>query len=276
MAAGFDEIGYWSEIKLDIVRKYAAAYSKIMSRQGFVRGYYYIDAFAGAGIHLSRRTRDFVLGSPINALNVEPPFTGYYFIDLDGEKADILRELTADCEIAEVLEGDCNRILIDEVLPPIRYDAYKRALCLLDPYGLDLDWEVVRTAGKSKALEVFLNFPVMDMNRNVLWSNPKNVAQNQIARMDAYWGDKTWREAAYRKTQGLFDIMEEKTSNEIVAEAYRTRLKELAGFQYVPRPIAMRNTKGATVYYLFFASPNKTGAKIVSDIFAKYENWGAS
>jgi hypothetical protein len=29
----FDEIGYWSEIKLEIVRKYAEAYSTILSRQ---------------------------------------------------------------------------------------------------------------------------------------------------------------------------------------------------------------------------------------------------
>lgn len=29
----FDEIGYWSEIKLDIVREYAAAYSRILAAQ---------------------------------------------------------------------------------------------------------------------------------------------------------------------------------------------------------------------------------------------------
>jgi len=28
-----DEIGYWSEIKMDIIKKYAAAYSLIMNRQ---------------------------------------------------------------------------------------------------------------------------------------------------------------------------------------------------------------------------------------------------
>lgn len=28
-----DEIGYWSEVKLDIVRKYASAYSTIMAKQ---------------------------------------------------------------------------------------------------------------------------------------------------------------------------------------------------------------------------------------------------
>ena len=32
----------------------------------------------------------------------------------------------------------------------------------------------------------------------------------------------------------------------------------------------MRNRSGAVVYYLYFASPNKTGAKIVGDIFKKH------
>jgi len=36
----------------------------------------------------------------------------------------------------------------------------------------------------------------------------------------------------------------------------------------------MRNSKGATVYYLFFASQNKVGAKIVEEIFNQYRNVG--
>jgi hypothetical protein len=36
----------------------------------------------------------------------------------------------------------------------------------------------------------------------------------------------------------------------------------------------MRNTRGAVVYYLFFASPNRTGDKIVRDIFNKYRDRG--
>jgi hypothetical protein len=55
--------------------------------------------------------------------------------------------------------------------------------------------------------------------------------------------------------------------NQMIAEAYRKRLKEVAGFKYVPEPIPMRNSKNAVVYYLFFASPNETGAKIVGEIF---------
>ncbi len=274
MAIRFDKIGYWSEIKLDIVRKYAAAYSAIMNKQAWMRGYYYIDAFAGAGMHIAKRTQDPVPGSPLNALDVEPPFSGYHFIDLNHDKAELLREVTSDCDNVTVHEGDCNGILLDQVFPSINRAAYRRALCLLDPYGLHLDWEVVYAAGHSLAIEVFLNFPVFDMNRNVLWHASDKVAPAQVARMNAFWGDESWREAAYSKTMGLFDTIEDKLSNEVIAQAYCERLKEVGGFQYVPKPIPMRNTKGAIVYYLFFAGPNRTGAKIVQDIFNKYENWG--
>jgi three-Cys-motif partner protein len=62
--------------------------------------------------------------------------------------------------------------------------------------------------------------------------------------------------------------------NRMIADAYRKRLKEVAGFRYVPEPIPMRNSKNAVVYYLFFASSNSTGEKIVKEIFDRYRNRG--
>lgn len=44
-----DEIGYWSEIKLDIIKKYAQAYSTIMNTQPDIRAHLYIDGFAVRG-----------------------------------------------------------------------------------------------------------------------------------------------------------------------------------------------------------------------------------
>ncbi len=44
----YDEIGCWSEIKLHIIREYAAAYSKILTAQTSIKRHVYIDAFAGA------------------------------------------------------------------------------------------------------------------------------------------------------------------------------------------------------------------------------------
>jgi len=64
--------------------------------------------------------------------------------------------------------------------------------------------------------------------------------------------------------------MVEKEPNEIIAEAFRRRLRETAGFKCVPEPLPMQNSKGAILYYLFFASQNTTAEKIAREIFSKY------
>lgn len=267
----YDEIGYWSEIKLDIVRKYASAYSTIMSAQPAIRKHIYIDAFAGAGRHVSRRTGEFVLGSPLNALEVVPPFSEIHLIDLHGGKVTELRRQIGLRQDVFFYEGDANKVLLDTVFPRCKYEDFNRALCLLDPYALNVDWSVLQTAGQMGSIEVFYNFMIMDANMNILWNNPDRVAPAQVERMDKVWGNHSWRLVAYVKRPTLWgDTVDEKAPNEAIAEGFRKRLEDVAGFKYVPKPVPMRNKRGATVYYLFFASPNKTGASIVEDIFNTY------
>lgn len=273
-APRLDDVGNWSEVKLAIVRDYACEYSKILSAQARLE-HTYIDAFAGAGVHISRSTGEFIPGSPLNALVVRPPFRRFHFIDLDGDKADHLREITAGNPSVEVHQGDCNRILTEEVFPTVRWEHYRRALCLLDPYGLHLDWNVLETAGKMRSVEVFLNFPIMDMNRNVLWRDADAVSPGQAARMDAFWGDGSWHEAAYSDS-GFLPGFSGKTTNKDVAQAFRERLRKAARFAYVPDPMPMRNSTGAVMYYLFFASQKPVAKKIVEYIFDKYRDAGAS
>jgi three-Cys-motif partner protein len=111
------------------------------------------------------------------------------------------------------------------------------------------------------------------MNRNVLWRNPDKVSTERSARMTAYWGDESWKNAAYTTTQSLFGEPE-KESNESVAMAFGQRLQKIAGFKRVPDPLPMRNSKGAIVYYLFFASQVEVAENILKDIFRKYRNRG--
>ena len=65
MGPKIDEIGPWTEIKLDILKRYATAYSTILSKQKNL-AHVYIDAFAGTGFHLSKTTREMVRGSPLH------------------------------------------------------------------------------------------------------------------------------------------------------------------------------------------------------------------
>jgi three-Cys-motif partner protein len=270
----FDEIGYWSEIKLEIIRAYAAEYSKILHAQKDPAfSYVYIDAFAGAGVHIARSTGEFVPGSPLNALLVEPPFKEYHFVDLDRQKAEFLREMVGERADVYVYAGDCNELLPNVVFPRARYEDYRRALCLLDPYGLHLHWDVLRQAGASRSIDIFLNFPIMDMNMNVLWHDPEATSQEQRARMDAFWGDDSWRSAAY-STQGNLFGYDEKLGNDAIARAFQRRLTDVAGFEHVLDPMPMRNRTGAIVYYLFFASQKLVAGNIVRHIFRKYRNRG--
>lgn len=271
----FDEIGLWSEIKLEILKEYASAYSTILAAQNHpALQHIYIDAFAGAGVHRSKATRGFVPGSPWNALNVQPPFVEYHLIDIKPERVESLKNLFGSRQGVFLYQGDCNQILLRDVFPRVKYEDYRRGLCILDPYGLHLDWAVILQAGQMRTLDMFLNFPVADMNRNVLWHNPEAVDASQVARMTSFWGDGSWREIAYQSNRNLFKYPE-KEPNEVVASAFQERLRGVAGFARVPKPIPMRNSLGAIVYYLFFASQNDTAGHIVRDIFKKYENRGA-
>jgi len=192
------DVGFWSEIKLEIIREYAAAYSRVLSAQQSPPLYHlYIDAFAGSGIHVSRETGAWVPGSPLIALETTPPFREYHFIDLDGGKASLLRESAArERSNVWVYEGDANEVLLKDVFPRVRYEDYGRGLCLLDPYGLHYAWEVVSTAGKMRSIDLFLNFPIGAMNRTVLLRDPFGADPRDIQRMNVFWGDDCWRETA--------------------------------------------------------------------------------
>jgi three-Cys-motif partner protein len=271
----FDQIGYWSEVKLEIIKEYAAAYSRILSAHKDPSLYHiYIDAFAGAGIHISKDSGKIVKGSPLNALSVQPPFREYHFIDLDGGKVAFLKDTVGDRPEVQFYEGDCNVELLERVYPKTKYSDYRRALCLLDPYGLHLKWPVIETAARMKSVEIFLNFPVADMNRNVFWRNPEGVDEADLKRMNEFWGDESWRTVAYRKIDTLFGPADMKEHVTEVAKAFEHRLHEVAKFAYVADPIPMRNSRGVVLYYLFFASQTPVAKKIVDDIFNKYRSRG--
>jgi three-Cys-motif partner protein len=267
----FDEVNIWSEIKLEIVERYGAAYTGAFSRHPRLKKIY-VDAFSGAGSHVSKSTGSRIDGSPARALKISPPFNAFYFIDMNEKKTAHLKALCGGREDVHVETGDASHYLTQVLLPTIKYANYNRALCLFDPYGLHLDWQAIKMAGQSAAVDMFLNFPVMDMNRNAIWRNPASVPQDGIDRMNRFWGDESWRTAAYvTHAQGdFFGTPVVKQNNDAIVSAFRERLRTVAGFQYVPEPLPMRNSMNAVVYYLFFASQKPVAQRIIDDIFKKY------
>lgn len=268
-----DEVGRWTEIKLNIIRDYAKTYASILAKQGSIKHFAYIDGFAGEGHHVSKTTGNIIEGSPAIALGCG--FSHCHLVDLDGKRTEHLQALAAGRQDVTVYTGDCSEVLLGSVFPQCRYEDFRRALCLLDPYDLNPRWEVVQAAGNMRSVEIFINFMIMDANMNVLLrAGPEAASEEQTSRMNAFWGDETWKAAAYKTQDGLFGEVTEKAMNTDVAAAYRKRLQDVAGFEYVPEPLAMLTGKGAVIYYLFFASHNETGDRIARSIFEKHRKLG--
>ena len=274
MAVEYDEIGIWSEVKLDIIKEYASTYSKIMEawrRDRLKRlSWIYIDGYAGPGYHVSKATGERVEGSPLIALKTQPPFHEYHFIDTEAARARQLRELAGDRKDVYIYTEDCNTVLLRDVFPRAKRSDWRRALCLLDPYNIDLTWEVIETAGKSQSIEIFLNFMVMDINRNAMRKRMEKSIQSKVDQLTRLVGDESWKDAGYRKVETLFGEDYEKVSNDEFAEWFRQRLINKAGFKFVPKPMPMKTKNNAIIYYLFFASQKPAASHIVTDIFNKY------
>jgi three-Cys-motif partner protein len=258
-------VGEWSELKIRLISGYAGAYSRIIAKYRFKS--IYIDGFAGPGLHISKKSGTFISGTPLKILEIMPRFSEYHFVDMNPEKLRELCKQVGDRPDVHVHAGDCNEILLRDILPGMRYNTFRKGLLFLDPYGMHLDWQVLETAGKLRTIDLVLNFPIADMNRNALWRDPTKVKAAASKRMTRFWGDESWREAAYAVERGLFDDALVKLDNDAVVEAFRDRLSRVAGFPFVSKALPMRIPEGAIVYYLIGASPKKVGTDIIDEMF---------
>lgn len=120
-----------------------------------------------------------------------------------------------------------------------------------------------------------MNFGVIDSDQHLAPKRlePANAPKDGIDRMNRFWGDESWRQAAYvesNQTNLFFEPELVKQSNDAIVSAFQKRLKTVAGFAFVPDPLPMRNSNNAVVYYLFFASQKPVAKKIIEGIFTKY------
>jgi three-Cys-motif partner protein len=237
----------------------------------------YMDGFSGAGIVVSGSSSFPVAATPARIVQVVPRFEEYHFIEKDPAKERMLRASIGKMPDVTIHLGDSNKILLEKILPKMTYRSYRKGLLFLDPYGLHLDWDVIEAAGKSGCVDLLLNFPVMDMNRNVLWRDPSSVPTAQIERMNRFFGnERAWRDVVYEEPLGLFGPLppQKKPGNDPVVQAYLGRLKNVAGFKYVSTPLAMTNEVNSVVYYLVGASQVSQGVSVCNSVFKKWQKKG--
>lgn len=295
-----DKVGRWAHEKLKCLGDYLSRYTQILKKQHWCQGYFYIDAFAGAGVNEVRKSgpnggsdtqqiiissvqledvdeKEYVLGSAHVALQITNPFTKYFFIELAPDRIknlELLKRDYAGRRNIEVIPGKAEdaieRILHD---PKINWKK-SRGIVFLDPFGMQVPWRVIEDIAANGSLEILLNLPVGMAIQRFL-PNSGKFTPEQRDYLNAYFGTPEWEDVIYEKSSDMFG--DERTikiggAGERIALWYRERLQKAFGYSAPPRLIT--NTKGAHLYYLLFAGPNETGAKIASHILKQGKSLG--
>jgi three-Cys-motif partner protein len=294
-------VGPWAKDKLDRLAKYLNAYTLIMKEQKWCKGYHYIDAFAGPGEHEIRQEKEnkrraaqqalldvssfgseqeeqqlFLAGSPRVALELTFPFTNYIFVEHSSGRIRSLERLKADygsTRRIHIRQEDCTKYLRDTIAANAKLDwKTNRAIVFLDPFGMQVGWQTIEALASTKAIEIFLNFPVGMAIQRLLLRQPDKFTEAQRRRLNDYFGSPDWMDALYKRRRTLFgEEAQDKIDESGVAllNWYRGRLRK--SFAHVSKAALIRNTRGGHLYYLLLASHNRTGVKIANDILSAGE-----
>ena len=281
-----NNVGPWASAKLDALEAYLKFYTTALSKQRFNR--VYIDAFAGACVTKVRgpdaalepslffeevddtaAQEEFILGSPIRALNLANGFHRHYFFDLDETRAETLRTVSYGRSNVIIEVADCNP-LIRKLAPSLKSPDI-RGVAFLDPYGAHLEWATLQALADTGTMEVVINFPLaMAINRLITRSG--NVREGWIEQLNACFGTEKWHDIAYSREFDLFGnevTTKKRDVPELLLDLYLSRLKEI--FPYVATPRLIKNTRNAPLYYLIWAGPNKLGLKGADHILRQGE-----
>jgi three-Cys-motif partner protein len=273
--------GDWTREKLQMLENYLSAYTTIMKDQPFRFGY--IDAFAGTGYIqeepegdeqtlfpvVEEEERQFLEGSVRTALEVEPPFNAYVFVEQDEEAHDELVQIQDEYPEKDItcVNEDANEWLMDRCINR-DWDRH-RAVVFLDPFGMQVRWETVRAIADTEAIDLWTLFP-LGIGANRLLTNDGNIPEGWRQRLTEVFGTDEWEDRFYETRQTLFGESQQKVIDfEGISEFYVERLEDKFA-EVAPNPRQLYNSRGNPMYLLCFAAGNPTGApvavKIAKDI----------
>lgn len=283
--------GDWTDEKLDHVSKYLKAYATVLKKQPL--RFAYIDAFAGTGYREvdspdsstpymfpdfeDKESRDYVAGSAQIALECEPRFNKYIFIERDAQAFQQLEKLKEDFphlqDDIKLVNEDANAWLqrkCDMKNPKFRdFWTENRAVVFLDPFGMQVEWDTMKAIASTQAIDVWVLFPLGVAVNRLLTKNGE-IPEGWQTRLNKIFGTEDWYDEFYDIQENLFgeDVPTKVTNLARIGEYYNQRLSEIfAGVAENPRPL--HNKSGNPIYLLCFAVGNPR-AKSVALRIAKH------
>jgi three-Cys-motif partner protein len=283
--------GPWTDDKLKRIDEYLDAYMTIFEKnpRASKLNTNYVDAFAGTGFRVSSGAEDraegvlfedvivdpdansLKKGSAYVALRTSPPFGRYVFVDRNPEHTESLDKLREEFpELADrisVKVADANTFLQDWC----RTTDWRtnRAVVFLDPYGMQVDWSTIESIAATKAIDLWILFPLGQAVNRLLTRNeiPEGA---QAQRLTRFFGTEDWKKAFYKEADNqpsMFDDVfgeetgyAKRTDFNAIGHFFVSRLETI--FTSVSKnPLPLRNSKGVPLFLLCFAVANPKGAK---------------
>jgi three-Cys-motif partner protein len=275
--------GAWTEKKLDAFSKYVDAYLAILHRHPYWQTIYF-DGFAGSGSRKDRKSPQYeqllitleeervYKGAAERVLRLHNSFDYYYFIDkqksLDKLQAKLSGLPEAKDKTLVFRENDCNKEL-RRLAHAMQSDDFA-ALVLLDPFGMDVEWDSIASLKETRT-DIWILLPTGVIVNRLL---DRAYKLSHIERLEQFFGlpeeeikAEFYKESAQINLFGEESKLVSKVENSIhhVAELYIRQLKSV--WNYVTEiPLVLRNSRNVPIYHFVFASNNQTARKIAEEI----------
>lgn len=294
--------GKWTEMKLDAFEKYVKAYLTIMKKYATENSWklFYFDAFAGNGsreaipeeVHNTEVTlfgneeieeiteqasykgaAERVLGCDIDGFS----FDYYYFVDKNEKSLQTLEEKLkktfpnkAKCMAFKL--GDANKRIL-ELVDYAKSHPKCAVLILLDPFGMQLNWETLQVLKDIRHIDLWILVPSGVIINRLLTRNGKILCPERLEKSFGMPIDKI-QNYFYKhvKEQSLFgEINRQKKRDDTINKIAQLYLDLLHNeFAYVIKePLVLRNSTNCPIFHFVFASHNEKAVKIASEIIGK-------
>jgi three-Cys-motif partner protein len=206
-------------------------------------------------------------GSARLALDVDPPFDKYIFVEKNAGRCQQLAQLKsgfpARADTIDIRLGDAN-VEIQRICRGEDWSG-QRAVLFLDPYGMQVDWKTIEAVAATKAIDLWLLFP-LGIGVNRLLTKSGAIPDTWRDRLTALLGTENWYEEFY-KVEATADLLGNvsarviKASMDVIGAYFLERLSTVfAGV--VKQPGVLRNSSNNPLYLLCFAVGNERGKPI--------------
>lgn len=263
--------GPWTQIKLDVLKKYLNFYTNALKNKPF--DLMYIDGFAGTG-EVTVKIRDLkqsIPGSAKIALENTPPFKHLIFIEQHNKRYQALEELcttySKQCK-TYLFKADANQQLkrVCRHLDPTKM----RAVAFIDPFGLEIHWETIEVIANTQCIDMLFLFSLSGLYRQAT-KQMDDFDPKKAESLDRFLGTKEWREAFYEKgRQGtLFgddERLQRIANYKDMLRFAKDRMKEK--FSYISEPLYLPQ-KGPPQFALFLAvsNPSSAATRLASRVY---------